>query len=135
MGMMIDTNIFIDAENGRFELNQLQRFSHYGEAFISFITMSELLTGASLAKSTSDRIKRKAFVESILSNIPVLNLNEEIARTYADICAYMLKSKNSLKRNAHDLQIAATAIHYGYPVLTRNREDFQKIPGLIIESP
>ena len=37
--------------------------------------------------------------------------------------------------SAHDLQIAATAINYGYALLTNNRHDFQMIPGLIVESP
>lgn len=133
--MIIDTNIFINAEHGRFELSHLQRFSHYGEAYISVITMSELLAGVHMTKSAHEKVKRSAFVEGILSHIPVLSLNEEAARTYAELWAYMIKSKGDLKRNAHDLQIAATAIAYGYAVLTSNKADFQKIPGIIIESP
>lgn len=135
MGIIIDTNIFIDAENERFNLQRLVDFAHYGEAYISIITMSELLVGIHLAKSIDIKIKRTAFVENILSRISSLAINEDIARTYAQLCAYCLQSGSNLKRNAHDLQIAATAIYYGYAVLTSNKEDFQKIPGLIIESP
>ena len=135
MGLIIDTNVFIDAENERFELSRINRFSHYGEVYISVVTMSELLAGIHMAKSTHERVKRSAFVENILSHIPALSITEEVARTYAELCAYMMKSKNILKRNAHDLQIAATAITYGYAVLTSNKVDFQKIPGVIVESP
>lgn len=135
MGILIDTNVFIDAENGRFDLTHLEKFKHYGEAYISVITMSELLTGVHLARSIGDKIKRTAFVEGILSQIPTLALNDEIVRTYAELCSYFFRSKSNLKRNTHDLQIAATAISYGYAVLTSNVDDFQKIPGLQVESP
>mgnify|MGYP001550274190 CR=1 FL=1 len=33
------------------------------------------------------------------------------------------------------MQIAATAIAHGYPVLTSNVADFKKIPGLDVETP
>lgn len=135
MGIIIDTNVFIDAENGRFELSHLERFAHYGDAYISVITMSELLAGIHLAKTIDTRIKRSAFVESIISHIPSLAFTEETARVYAELTSYFMRSKSNLKRNAHDLQIAATAIHYGYAVLTSNQNDFKKIPGLIVESP
>jgi tRNA(fMet)-specific endonuclease VapC len=135
MGLIIDTNVFIDAEHQRFDLACLQSFSHYGDAYISVVTMSELLTGIHLAKSIDMKLKRTAFVENILSRIPTLPFNDEIARTYAELCGFVLHSKNKLKRNAHDLQIAATAINYGYALLTSNLQDFQAIPGLIVESP
>jgi len=135
MGIIIDTNVFIDAKNGRFDLNHLDNFIHYGDAYISVITMSELLTGIHLTKSINDKIKRSAFVEGILSHIPSLAFTDEIARVYAELSSYFLRSKSNLRRNAHDLQIAATAISFGYTVLTSNLDDFKKIPGLNVESP
>lgn len=135
MGMIIDTNVFIDAENGRLQLNRLNHFAHYGEAFISVVTMSELLAGVHATKSLEEKLKRSAFVEGILARISTLTINNEVARTYAELWAYMLKSKSTSKRNSHDLQIAATAITYGYSILTSNKNDFQKIPGVIIETP
>jgi len=135
MGMIIDTNVFIDAENGKLPLNRLHHFAHYGEAYISVITMSELLAGVHAVKSLDEKLKRSAFVESVLSGISTLMINNEVARTYAELWAYTLKSRSSLKRNSHDLQIAATAITYGYPILTSNKKDFQKIPGVVIETP
>ncbi len=51
MGLIVDTNIFIDAENDRLDLNDLAAFSHYGEAYISSNIVLELLTGAHVAKS------------------------------------------------------------------------------------
>jgi tRNA(fMet)-specific endonuclease VapC len=65
----------------------------------------------------------------------VLEFNEEIVRVYAEIYSHFIKPRSKKEGNVHDLQIAATAIAYGYPVLTSNTADFRKIPGLKIECP
>ena len=82
MGLVIDTNIFIDAENGRFDLSKLSSFSHYGGAYIAAISVAELLTGVHLASNANSRVKRFAFVEGIIGKMPVLDFNEEVARVY-----------------------------------------------------
>lgn len=135
MGLVIDTNVFIDAENGRFDLSSLHEFSHYGDAYISAITVSELLTGIHLARNADTRVKRSAFVQGIIGNLPILDFNEPVARTYVEIYSLFIKPRSKKEGNVHDLQIAATAITYGYPVLTSNTSDFKKIPGLIVEQP
>ena len=45
MGLVIDTNVFIDVQTGRFALERLADFAHYGEGYIAAITVSELLAG------------------------------------------------------------------------------------------
>ncbi len=135
MGLIVDTNIFIDAENDRLDLNDLAAFIHYGEAYISAITVSELLAGVHVAKSPDVRIQRSTFVEGIIAKVPVLDFTEEVARTYAELYAYFLKPRSKSGGNVHDLQIAATAITHGFAVLTGNADDFKKIPGLKVESP
>lgn len=135
MGLVIDTNVFIDVENGRVDLNSLDSFSDYGDAFIAAITVSELLTGVHLAKSANIRIQRSAFVEGIIAKIPVLEFNEEVARCYGDLYAHFLRPRAKASTNVHDLQIAATCIAHGYAVLTSNVADYKKVPGLEIVKP
>ena len=135
MGLVIDTNVFINAENDRFDLDTLDQYADYGEAYIAAVTVSELLTGVHLAKSTAIRVKRSAFVEGVLNGVPVLDFTEEVARTYAELYAHFLKKRAKPSSTVHDLQIAATAITFGYAVLTSNVGDFKKIPGLITECP
>lgn len=135
MGLVIDTNVFIDVENKRFDLSRLAEFAHYGEAYIAAITVSELLTGVHLADTPTKRIQRSAFVESLIVRMPVLDFNEEVARTYAELYAFFLRPRSQIKGNVHDLLIAATAITHGCAVLTSNVEDFKKIPGLTVECP
>lgn len=135
MGLVIDTNVFIDAENARFDLASLALFTDYGDAFIAAVTVSELLTGVHLAKTADIRIKRSAFVEGIIGKVPVLDFNEDVARAYAEVYSHFIKPRSKKEANVHDLQIAATAIAYGYPVLTSNTSDFKKIPGLQLVHP
>ena len=137
MGLIIDTNVFIDAEHHRLVFKELTVLSEYGEAYIAAITVSELLAGVHLAKTLEARIQRSAFVEGVLSAIPCLPFEEAVARTYAELYAHFLQSNPRIQRipNVHDLQIAATAITNGFAVLTNNVQDFGKVPGLKIETP
>ena len=135
MGLVIDTNVFINAENDRFDLDTLAQYADYGEAYIAAATVSELLTGVHMAKTTAIRVKRSAFVEGVLHGVPVLDFTEEVARTYAELYAHFLKKRAKPSSTVHDLQIAATAITFGYAVLTSNVGDFKNIPGLITECP
>lgn len=135
MGLVIDTNVFIDAENGRLNIDRLDAFAEYGEAFIAAITVSELLSGVHLAKTPEVRIGRAAFVEAVIAKMPILDFNEEVARCYGELYAHFLKPRVKSRSNAHDLQIAATCIAHGFHVVTSNVADFEKVPGLKILQP
>lgn len=135
MGIVVDTNVFIDSENGRYDLHELTNFSEYGDTFISVITVSELYLGIHLAPDNASRIRREAFVETIVRTVPILSFTEDVAKIYSRLYAIFLKPRNKSANNVHDLQIAATALSHGYPVLTSNVDDFEKIPGLKILTP
>jgi predicted nucleic acid-binding protein len=137
MGLIIDTNVFIDAERHRLVYKDLAVLGEYDEAYIAAITVSELLAGVHLAKTVDARIQRSAFVEGVLSAIPCLPFEETVARTYAELYAHVLRANPRIQRlpNVHDLQIAATAITNGFAILTNNVQDFRKVPGLKIETP
>jgi len=133
--IVVDTNVFIDAENGRLDLSQLDFLSEKSHVYIAAITVSELLVGVHLAKTTGIRIQRSAFVEGIIAKIPVLEFNEKVARCYSELYAHFLRPRAKTTGNVHDLQIAATCIAHGCSVLTSNISDFKKIPGLKVIQP
>ena len=135
MGLVIDTNVFIDAENGRLDLDSLDSLSDHGNAYIAAISVSELLAGVHLANTTAIRIQRTAFVEGIIAEIPVLDFNEEVARCYGALYAHFLKPRSKARANVHDLQIAATCITHGFTLLTSNVSDYRKVPALSIVEP
>ena len=134
MGLIIDTNVFIDAENGRLELGAIPVLQTE-PVFIAAITVSELLAGVKLAKTPEEYMHRHTYAESILNSIPVLDFDTEVARTYAELYAQTLGQQRRSNLNVHDLQIAATALVQGYSILTTNVDDFKGIPGVRLISP
>lgn len=134
MGLIIDTNVFIDAENGWLELGAIPVLQTE-PVFIAAITVSELLAGVKLAKTPEEYMHRHTYAESILNTIPVLDFDTEVARTYAELYAQALGQQRRSNLNVHDLQIAATALVQGYSILTTNVDDFKGIPGVRLISP
>ena len=134
MGLIIDTKVFIDAENGRLELGAIPVLQTE-PVFIAAITVSELLAGVKLAKTPEEYMHRHTYAESILNTIPVLDFDTEVARTYAELYAQALGQQRRSNLNVHDLQIAATALVQGYSVLTSNVDDFKGVPGVRLISP
>ncbi len=134
MGLLIDSNVFIDAEHGRLDLSTLSTLQNQS-IYMAAITVSELLAGVALAKTADEKINRHAFVENILNSLPVLDFDTEVARTYAELYAYALSNGSRQKLNVHDLLIAATALVYGHQVLSSNGDDFEGIPGIRVINP
>jgi predicted nucleic acid-binding protein len=63
--------------------------------------------------------------------VPVLEFSASVARTHARMIAALAKNVTA---TAHDALIAATAVHHGYALLTRNVADFKIYAGLEIEA-
>ena len=91
---------------------------------------SELLVGVERANTAERRAQRGAFVENLLTSIPVLEFSIPVTRTHARMIAAL--SKN-LTAGAQDALIAATAVHHGFALLTRNVADFKLFAGLKLE--
>lgn len=130
MGLVIDADVWVLAEKADRPLN-LARWAHYGGAYMSAITASELLVGVERASTAERRALRGAFVENLLASIPVLEFSMPVARTHARMVAALPKNVTA---GAHDALIAATAIHHGFALLTRNVADFRLFAGLQVET-
>ena len=130
MGLVIDTDVWVLAEKSGGTLD-LARWARYGGAYMSAITASELLVGVERANTAQRRARRGAFVENLLAVIPVLEFSMPVVRTHARIIAALPKSMTA---GAHDALIAATAVHHGYALLTRNVADFKIFAGLSVEA-
>lgn len=129
MGLILDSCIFIQAErkNVAIDFNQWASYQH---TYISAITVSELLVGVFRANNPSRRLKRSAFVETIISKIPTLDFTLKTARIHAELYSHLAKNGNLI--GSHDLIIAATALTYGHALLTTNTQEFSRIPGLVL---
>ncbi len=127
MGLILDTCVFIQAERSGRDIN-FKQWEKEEEIYISSITVSELLIGVHSANYEARRLKRSAFVEAIITKVPVLNFTADVARLHAELYALIVKQGHSV--GAHDLIIAATALSHGHSVVTANRQEFERVPGL-----
>jgi predicted nucleic acid-binding protein len=94
---------------------------------IAAITASELLHGVHRA-TREHRARREAFVEAVLSVVPVLDFDLLAARAHATLWADLTSA--GVDVGAHDRLVAATAISVRWHVATANIRHFDRIPGL-----
>lgn len=138
MGAVVDTTVFIDLERAVRGTSAGDRAQSIGqrllevlgpdeEAALAAITASELLHGVHRA-SAQHRPAREAFVETVLSSLPVLGFDLLAARAHARLWADLSVSGSDI--GPHDRLVAATAISLGWRVATANRRHFERIAGL-----
>ncbi len=96
---------------------------------LAAITAAELLVGAQMA-DRRHKVARRAFVDSLLSHIPVESYDLEVARTHAELLAHTRVTGRS--RGAHDLLIAATARTRSRIVITADAGGFEALPGVSV---
>ncbi|HVB00033.1 MAG TPA: PIN domain-containing protein [Acidimicrobiales bacterium] len=138
MGAVVDTTVFVDLER---ESRRQQRTNPAGligerlaeclgpdeEAAIAAITASELLRGVHRA-GPEHHARREAFVEMVLSVMPVLDFDLLAARAHARLSADLAMTGADV--GPHDRLVAATAISIGWRVATANVRHFERIAGL-----
>ena len=130
MGALIDASVLVAAERGELELDDILDEHEDTVLALSAMTASELLHGVHRANTEARRAKREAFVEALLSSLPVISFDLVAARTHARLWA-KLASKGATV-GQHDLIIGATAVSRGLDVATRDSRSFPKIPGLSV---
>jgi predicted nucleic acid-binding protein len=96
---------------------------------ISIITYMEAYQGT-LRKA--DPTRAAAELAAFLGQAPVLPLSLEVAQRCAQLREELSRQRKRTRSRALDLLIAATALHYGLTLVTRNRDDYQDIDGLTL---
>ncbi len=127
--LLIDTDIIIDHLRGHSVSGNLLKkiiFDDYFRGFYSSITEIELFSAEIIDDEQAKNINM------LLSSLVRLDINSEIARAAGNLLGKYRKS-NGLEMA--DAIIAATAINYGLPVISRNVKHYSFIPGLILTKP
>jgi tRNA(fMet)-specific endonuclease VapC len=70
---------------------------------------------------------------ALLGRVEVFDLNQDIMQRFARIRG-SLRTTGRIVGDA-DILIAATAIHHGLTLVTRNRRHYDRIPGLMLYDP
>lgn len=97
---------------------------------LSVVTIVELVHGIQRALDEQRRVRRQAFVDELIWDVPVHPVTIEIARRAGRIEGE--RAAQGVAIAFEDLLIAATALHLGFAVATSNVRHFQVIPGLAV---
>lgn len=118
--MLLDTNIVIYA--CRPEGHELAALTNHPSAAVASVIWIESLGYKGIQPEEEQAIR------GVLSAIMTYPLDEEII-----LRSIQLRQQKSMKLG--DAIIAATALEYGVPLVTRNEGDFKHIAGLQIINP
>lgn len=130
MALLLDASILIENERDRLDLEGRIR-GRRGGYFVSVITASELLQGLHRARDAGTRSRRAAWVEAVLTRFPLLPVDLAGARAHARLWADLAAEGRLIGPN--DLWLAATALSRGLVLVTANRREFERVPGLVVE--
>lgn len=127
--LLLDTTFLIDAE--RVGPNVGTVIDDEDDVAIAAITIAELRVGALLATGRG-RAARAAYVDDIVSGIPVLGYDVEVAEAHAALLVQV--RSQGRPRGAHDLIIAATARAFGRTIVTADAAAFVDLEGVAARS-
>jgi tRNA(fMet)-specific endonuclease VapC len=126
---MLDTNICVYAI-GRKRLGVLERFEREsGLLCISTITLGELRYG--VAKSAR-QLENSSILSLFLNEPDVLPFDHNSAGHFGQIRAHL--EREGTPCGPYDMLIAAHARSEGLTVVTNNRREFDRMPGVHVEN-
>ncbi len=127
--LLLDTTFLIDAERSGRALDGL--IADHDDIAIAAVTVAELRVGALLANRRR-QAARSAYVEDIITTIPVINYDVHVAEAHAELLVEVRNQGNP--RGAHDLIIAATAKASDRTIVSAEHTAFQDLPGVSVRS-
>lgn len=127
--LLFDTTFLVDAERTGGDLDDV--IDDDDDVAIAAVTIAELRVGALLANRTR-KAARSAYVEDIVTTIPVLDYDLEVAEAHAELLVEV--RSQGKPRGAHDLIIAATAKAFDRTVVSGDRTAFHGLPGVTVRA-
>lgn len=125
---MLDTNICIFTVKNR-PAHMREVFNrHHGQMCISAVSLMELIYGAEKSASPERNL---AVIEGFAARLEVLPYDEIAASHTGQLRAELAKSGTPI--GPYDQMIAGHARSRGLIVVTNNRREFDRVPGLRVE--
>ena len=125
--VFIDTSIIVDVDRGKQDVIELcKQLTSTNSAYISTVSVSEILTGSYLRKDYRIAVKK---AERVLSQFRWVSLNGKVAKLIAELNAYLISKGQPIEYQ--DVAIAASFLLESCDVLlTENKEHFERLPNL-----
>ena len=124
-----DTNIVIYTMKNRPRQVKSHFQKHDGEMCISAVTLGELVFGA----EHSQQVERNlADIEALVARLEVLPLDTKAAYHFGQVRAALYTIGQPI--GPYDMLIAGHARASGLILVTNNINDFERVPGLLLEN-
>ena len=134
MGLTLDSSIVIAAERQQKTpgglLAAIRTAAGNQPVAISSIALTELAHAIYRAKSPAMRAERENFIYDLLTDIEVLSYTKSTAMLAGKLDGE--QAARGITIPSIDLLIGATALEFGYAIVTSNVRHFRLIPGLQI---
>ncbi len=129
MPLLIDSDWLIDYLDGDAQaIAAINALIPTGVA-ISIVTYMEVYQGT-LRKADVPQAQQD--LATFLRNVPVLPFSQPVAVRCARVREQLLSQGKRVRPRALDLITAAIALEYNLTLVTRNRKDYDDIPGLLL---
>jgi tRNA(fMet)-specific endonuclease VapC len=125
--LILDTTVLIAAERASTAIDAV--IGDEDDVAIAAVTVAELMVGVELAHRRR-KAARRAFVESLLTTIPIESYDIEVAKVHAILLTHTRREGRT--RGAHDLLIAATARAHSRTVVTADAAGFDQLPEVAV---
>jgi tRNA(fMet)-specific endonuclease VapC len=126
---MLDTNICIYVMKNRPPTLRDKFESEQGSICISAITLAELCYGAENSPQVGANLQG---IERFVGGVPVLPFDAQAAAHFGAIRAYLKRA--GTPASPQDMLIGAHARSEGLILVTNNRREFDRMPGLLVEN-
>ena len=126
---MLDTNIAIYTLKNRPAKVRAVFKKHAGEMCLSSVSLGELIYGA----EKSAQVERNlAVIEGLAARLAVESFDTQAAMHFGQLRAELAKSGRLI--GPYDMMIAGHARALGLILVTNNRREFDRVPGLRVEN-
>lgn len=125
---MLDTNICIFTIKNRPQEVRSAFKQHHGQMSISTVTLMELIFGA---ERSAHPERNLADVESFAARLEVLKYDQEAAAHTGELRAELARQGRPI--GPYDHMIAGHARSRGLIIVTNNRREFDRVPGLRVD--
>ena len=126
---MIDTNIAIYTLKNRPAKVRAAFNKHSGEMCLSTISLGELIFGAEKSARVEHNL---TVIEGFAARLKVESFNAHAAIHFGQLRAELAESGNLI--GPYDMMIAGHARALGLILVTNNRREFDRVPGLRVEN-